>query len=327
MLSISCRPKRFSEVIGQDLAVRTLKSIARFQGMAVRSIVLQGAYGCGKTTLAKLFAKAVGCRRFKEEGDVCGECDYCQDVDRYNSPYYLELDASRVGNVDSIKSLIDRLSYVATDDRRVVVLDECHAASHAALTSLLKVLEEGIANTFFVFSTTEPLLKTIMSRSCVIPVVLVSSQLLSDYVVKIAGEHNIDITEEQVGELVLKSDGHVRDAMQLLDHFSMVGDAAIKTSYKLVERLVLAAIRNEDMEKLLAQLELYTLLDVNRSINLFIKNVFCGEGIFEKKLKDKGLALPIFNMLYQSEIREALHDEYGILLVFRYLKERFNENK
>lgn len=326
MLSIECRPNKFSEVIGQDLAVRTLKSIATSPGISVRSIVLQGSYGCGKTTLSRIFAKAVVCDHISS-GDVCLECPSCKEASRDNSSCYLEFDASRVGNVEAIKSLIDRLSISVSDKRRVVCIDEVHTCSNQALNALLKVLEEGIPNTFFVFSTTEPLLKTIMSRSCVIPITTVNHITLAAYVKEVATSHEIIISDEQIDRLTLKSEGHVRNAMQLLDHFAMVGDEAIKTPYNLISKIILQSIRNENISTALSELELYPLPDVRQSLNLFLRNTFLGKGAFESKLLEKQLAPKIFQIFYSPEVREALKDEYGILIAFRYFNELLNENR
>ena len=88
MLSLTTRPSKFSEVIGQDLAVLTLKKLAQTETHPVNSIVLQGAYGSGKSSSARIFAKAVNCEKFKKDGDVCNECAHCKSVNSGSTEYY-----------------------------------------------------------------------------------------------------------------------------------------------------------------------------------------------------------------------------------------------
>jgi len=323
MLAIDKRPKTFAEVIGQPTAVATLKAIAKAPGISVRSIVLQGAYGCGKSTLARIFGKAIGCQEFPSTGDVCCTCSDCIEASRPNSQTYLEFDSSRVGNVDAIKSLTDSLMVSTLGKRRVVVLDEVHALSKQALTSLLKVLEEGIPNTFWIFATTEPLMKTIMSRSCVIEINTIAEDVMFDYVKKVAQQESIEISDEQISQLILKSQGHARNAMQLLDKYRMIGADALITAYASFRHFVLTCVRKQDTVTDLAALSAFTIVDINLAINQFLKNVFIGQGDFEAKLKEKGFSSKIFKFFYQPEIQQALKDEAGVQLALRCFAEMF----
>ena len=136
MLSITTRPQFFKDVVGQDLAVQTIRKIAKADKISTHSIVLQGSYGCGKSTLARLFAKAVNCPTFKKTGEVCNECDPLQGS---NERVFRVLPRSTmlpVGNVESIKSLIEQLSFKVPDDKIRVVNPRRNPRLHSqAMTS------------------------------------------------------------------------------------------------------------------------------------------------------------------------------------------------
>lgn len=117
------RPKTFADVVGQPLAVTTLKRIAHADGIAARAIFMKGAFGSGKTTTARIFARALNCDTFKQTDDVCNTCDGCLEASSVNSSTYWELDGTVIGNVEGIRALKERLSIVP-NGRRVVCLDE-----------------------------------------------------------------------------------------------------------------------------------------------------------------------------------------------------------
>lgn len=117
------RPKTFADVVGQPLAVTTLKRIAHADGIAARAIFIKGAFGSGKTTTARIFARALNCDTFKQTDDVCNTCDGCLEASSVNSSTYWELDGTVIGNVEGIRALKERLSIVP-NGRRVVCLDE-----------------------------------------------------------------------------------------------------------------------------------------------------------------------------------------------------------
>ena len=113
------RPKTFADVVGQPLAVTTLKRIAHADGIAARAIFMKGAFGSGKTTTARIFARALNCDTFKQTDDVCNTCDGCLEASSVNSSTYWELDGTVIGNVEGIRALKERLSIVP-NGRRVV---------------------------------------------------------------------------------------------------------------------------------------------------------------------------------------------------------------
>lgn len=203
------RPKTFKEVVGQDLAVSALKRIAHADGISVRSVFLHGSYGSGKTTVARIFGRAFNCEHFKENDDVCNECPKCKDAMTKTSQLYMELDATSVGNVEAIRTLGDRLS-IMPNGRRVVIFDECHAASNAALNALLKIVEDGVPNTMFIFASTEDILPTIKSRSLCIDIGTIPLNVLSDRIREIAQSRGTEISEQNLAVLLITQDHNAR---------------------------------------------------------------------------------------------------------------------
>ena len=219
------RPRCFADVVGQPLAVETLRRIAMADGIVARAVFLRGAWGSGKSTCARIMGRALNCTSFKRVGDVCNACDGCHEGDSPTSSLYWELDGTVIGNTDGIRSLRDRLS-VVPDGRRLVVLDEVQAISRAAGDALLKIVEEGVPNTMFMFCGTEDILPTLKSRCVNIDITTIPLHYIEDYVSRIAGERSLSITPAEVSILAAKSAGHMRDALQLLQFYELVGSRA-----------------------------------------------------------------------------------------------------
>lgn len=320
MLSISERPTTFAQVIGQDFAVSSLKAVAKAESVVARAVVLQGAWGCGKSTLSRIFGKAINCSQFRKTGDVCNVCESCVESSLENSSLYMEYDSSRISSVDSIKSIIDKAMISSgSGKRKVIALDEVHALSKASFTALLKTLEEGSDQVIWVFPTTENLMPTIMSRSWVVPLSTVAPSLLEEYISSLSKRQNININDVQIKVLVAKAKGHVRDALQYLDQFALVGESALLTPYEDIKRLLYKILKKESVDEELLNLSKFTVSSIKDAINLLLRNIFMKEGSFESKLNELGLANKLFKFFYLPEVRLALSDEYGSILVFRSL--------
>lgn len=327
-LATSHRPYTFSEVVGQEGAVAALKGIAMAEGVKVRSILLLGSYGSGKSTLSRLFGRAVNCETFKKTGDVCKrgeECPACKEAQMQNSRTYIEYDSTRVGSVDQIRDM-DTIFSSAVKGRRVLNFDEVHTASKAAQSALLKVLEEGVKDTFFVFTTTDAVLETIKSRSVVIDIGTVPLHLVKERARVVANEEGIEITENELDALALKSKGHMRDALSILEHYELAGPVSLKTSLKLLKKFILATIKREDPEEVIHQIMLYPIVDIKNSISVMIKDFFVSEEKFDSAVRAKGYHHKIFQYFYSPVAQEALKDEYGIEILLRSFYERFGKN-
>lgn len=314
------RPQKFSEVVGQDLVVSALKRIAASEGVSVRSIFIKGAYGSGKTTTSRIFAKALNCQSFKEEGDVCNECSFCRDVQMKTSNLYMELDASSVGNVEYIRDLSERLA-IRPEGRRLVVIDEIHSASTQALNALLKLIEDGVPNTIFLFASTEDILPTIKSRSLCLEVSPIPAPLIESRVREIAKGRGIEITEESLSILSMKAQGHMRDALQLLQLYELVGVKGLDSSYGLFKSMVINALSNNPSnspQELLRKVLEYSITDVKSSIGVFIRNLFTSkEGSVENKLYKAGVGRMMFGFFFTPTAQAAMRDEVGLEILLR----------
>lgn len=319
-LATSFRPKTFGEVMGQELAVDTLRRIAGSDGIVCRSIFLRGSYGSGKTTLARIFGKALNCVSFRKDGDVCNVCSGCEEVVRKGSTLYLELDSSVVGNKEGIQTLRNMLS-VGVRGRRLVVLDEVHACSVAAMNMLLKIVEEGIPDTIFMFCSTEDILPTLRSRCVNIDITLIPDSVMFGRLRELSESLGISISDDDLGKLVVKAGGHVRDALSLLQYYSMVGSAALSSAYDKFRIFVYTCYSSSpsrDPEELLRELLQYSVLDIKRSIGLFIRSVYLSvEGSIDYRFRKSGAIRKVFDYFFSPVVQQALQDEYGVEIALR----------
>ena len=224
MITQTHRPKVFKEVAGQQLIVDTLKCIAKNPDNAPRTIILQGEYGTGKTTCARILARALNCPN-QVNGEPCGDCPVCNsDLDV--SPFYEEYDSAVIGNVEAIRGLRDTFYFNSDTGYRVVVLDECHLISKTAQAALLKVFEETKGRIFFLLCTTDAqmLLPTIRSRSLELRFNLIPDIYLKENLRSIAEKENIQIDDETLDLIVSRAEGHARNAQMLLDRYQLLGD-------------------------------------------------------------------------------------------------------
>lgn len=319
------RPKKFSEVVGQDLAVAALKRIAASEGITVRSIFLKGAFGSGKSTLARIFGRALNCTEFHKLGDVCNECAHCKESMAPNSQLYLEFDSSIVGNVESIRALTEKLS-IYSKGRRLVVFDEIQAASNAALNALLKVVEEGIPNTIFMFLSTEDILGTIKSRSLCIDIGLIPHDMIVRRVAEVAKLRNLPITESQLDLIAIKSQGHMRNALSILQFFELCGDRALESSFLLVRDFIFKSLQpanRAEAIKLLDEVLKFNIVDIKNSILILLKSFYTSpEGTPENVLLKKGIAASLFNFFFSPVSTQAMNDEVGMEILLRAFYEK-----
>lgn len=251
MLTQSARPTTFSQVAGQKIPKALLTSIVKRPKTSPKSIILCGPFGTGKTTQARIFAKAINCEHPQSNGDPCGKCQVCQSkLDE--SPYYTEYDASQL-KLDNVRNLADTWFSTLRNGYRVIVFDECHLLSSQVQSALLKSIEEPPSNTFFLFCTTdvEKVLNTIRSRSLEIKLSSVTSEEMKPNLIKVAEANNIPIDDQVLDRIVRVSKGHMRNAHMELDKYSMIGREMylelFKSSYDAIDKYFLAiAQKNRD---------------------------------------------------------------------------------
>jgi DNA polymerase III subunit gamma/tau len=273
VLTIKYRPKTFGEVIGQPMAVKLLKAIAKNPNVSQKSLILSGAWGTGKTTLARIFGKALSCENFSKVGDVCGKCKSCIEWDTVSNRY-IEYDSAMVGNVGQIREL-KPVFELATSFYRVIVLDEAHLISRAAQSAMLKVIEEGNPNTFFLLCSTDPqmILNTIHSRSLPVEFNPVDTQIISEYLGKLAKEEGQEVSTELLDRIAFKSEGHVRDALMLLQCYLISHDEGIiQLPIDVITEFFFYARKGDQVKamQLSKAIMKYPLHQVHRSMNYVI---------------------------------------------------------
>ena len=206
------RPQRFAEVIGQPVSVKIMVNSVWYH--KPRSMLLSGIRGTGKTTLARLYAKALNCEKFHELGDVCNECPSCLE-----GGHPLELDAASHSGADDARTLEGIIRQIPRYKYNVIILDECHMLSKQAQSVLLKVLEEAPAHSIFMLASTNPekLLDTVRSRCLSMPLKTVSTADAAWGINMVLEAEGVAAEDGFVDFLALNCDGSLRDVYQLLE--------------------------------------------------------------------------------------------------------------
>lgn len=212
------RPQRFEDVVGQRGIVTALRNqIAT--GRVGHAYLFTGVRGTGKTTCAKIFAKAVNCLH-PQNGDPCGECEICKGIDNGSILDVVEMDAASNNGVDDIRDLRDETAYTPSACQyKVYIIDEVHMLSTAAFNALLKTLEEPPAHVIFILATTEiqKVPATILSRCQRYDFTRIGPEDIAQRVEYIAGEEHLELTPDGAELIARLADGALRDALSILD--------------------------------------------------------------------------------------------------------------
>ena len=211
------RPQNFEGVIGQDHIVTTLKNQIKYDKIS-HAYLFTGSRGTGKTSTAKIFAKAINCTESKD-GSPCGCCEVCKALDGTNIDV-LEIDAASNNGVDEIRDLREKVKYPPVVGKfKVYIIDEVHMLSTSAFNALLKTLEEPPAHTVFILATTEvhKLPATILSRCLRFDFKLVSLEDLSALLREILTKENVKFDEQSINIIARAGEGSVRDTLSIAD--------------------------------------------------------------------------------------------------------------
>lgn len=213
------RPATFKTVVGQHALVNTLKN-AVISGKLAHSYLFCGQRGVGKTTMARIFAKAINCEHLTADGEPCNECESCRAFNEQRSLNIIELDAASNNSVDDIRQLIDQvLIPPVTGKYRVFIVDEVHMLSPAAFNAFLKTLEEPPAYVIFILATTErqKILPTILSRCQKYDFQRITPADIAEQLKYVADCEGYTAEPEALNVIAQKADGAMRDALSVFD--------------------------------------------------------------------------------------------------------------
>ena len=224
------RPERFNEIIGQKHIVRILQHQLETDNVS-QAYLFTGTRGTGKTTTARILAKALNCTGNPADGQLpCGECENCKAIKEGRFLDVIEMDAASNNGVDDIRDLIDRVNYPPMVGRyKVYIIDEVHMLSTSAENAFLKTLEEPPAHVIFILATTNPekVRETIRSRCMRLDFRRVSEDDLIEGMKRICRRKQVNITRDALALVAQKADGSVRDGLSILEQCISGGDALV----------------------------------------------------------------------------------------------------
>jgi DNA polymerase-3 subunit gamma/tau len=253
VLARKYRPKSFSELIGQEHVVRTLQN-AIGKGRLSHAYIFSGSRGVGKTTAARLLAKAVNC----EEGpqpEPCNRCDICREIDEGRSLDVIEIDGASNRGIDQVRQLRENVKFAPSRARyKVYIIDEVHMLTTEAFNALLKTLEEPPAHVKFIFATTEPdkLPATIQSRCQRFDFRLLTREEIVGQLELIIGKEGYSLSRKALLDIARAAEGSLRDSQGLLEQ--VISFAGEEAGDELVED-VLHLVRGEVLERFIKGIE------------------------------------------------------------------------
>jgi DNA polymerase-3 subunit gamma/tau len=316
------RPQKFSEIVGQEHVVKTLIN-AISSGIISHSYLFSGPRGSGKTTTARILAKALNCQNRKEgESEPCCKCDSCIEIKENRAMDLIEIDAASHRGIDEMKELIDGIKFAPSKSKyKVFIIDESHQLTKEAANALLKTLEEPPSHAIFVLATTEihKMIPTIISRcqrfdfrKLTIPEIIKRLETISE-------KEGVKVEKAALELIALNSGGAIRDAETLLDQILTFENISGQTS----------AIKAENVKDLLGLVEVAL---VSRFCNFLCKKETTKAISYLNEISEKGsdlqeFARALINYLRQGLILKITGPEIGNPMITGLTKEEFAKLK
>lgn len=296
------RPQLFREVVGQDAIVRMIQN-AIANNKISHAYLLCGPRGTGKTTIARIFAKALNCDQ-RNDTEPCDTCVSCHEISDSNSPDVIEIDAASNNGVDEIRNIRDKVGFLPSGAKyKIYIIDEVHMLSTGAFNALLKTLEEPPKHVIFILATTEPqkLPATIISRCQRFDFKYVSISEIAKKVREVCSKEEIDISEEAIIAISEAAEGGLRDALSMLDQAISYADA------KVTIEEVNEVTGNVNSDKMIELANQFEEKDINAALEIIDELISMGREVL--KLVNGLLQFYRDALLYKN-VKSVMYTKY-----------------